>query len=100
MPTRPVPTLAELIGAPPGSIEGEWKVRRPENPEAVRRDHERDILATKIKAWLAGGALGLAFALCALFLHYERPEEAEKVVATLIGFVGGLGIGRSLSGKE
>ena len=68
MPVRPTPPFAELIGAPPNLVEGELRFRLPEDPEAIRRAHEREVLATKVKAWLAGGALGLAFAICALFL--------------------------------
>lgn len=75
-------------------------IRRPDDPEKASRDHDKEMLALRLTAWISGGALVLSFALCWLFLHYNRPEQAEKVVATAIGVIGGIGIGRyGRSGK-
>jgi hypothetical protein len=41
----------------------------------------------------------LALALWRL-LYYGKPEQAEKVVALVIGMIGGIGLGRSTVGKE
>jgi hypothetical protein len=94
------------MSALPKNLSGEgapaqWiGIRRAEDPEKARRHHDKEMLARRLTAWISGEALVLSFALCWLFLHYNRPEQAEKIVATAIGVIGGIGIGRyGRSGK-
>ena len=92
--------IAEMLGFPPESIEGDFKIRRPEDPRKVKHAHDKEMLLL----WLTGGlsVVGcvLSFALCWLFLYYGKPEQAEKVVAAVIGLIGGLGIGRTTVSKD
>lgn len=99
MPAKQV-SIAETLGVPLESVEVDIKVRKQEDPDKVQRDHEKGILVLKIAAGLSGAALALAAFLCWLFLHYGKPEQAEKVVATMVGVVGGFGIGRAWGGKD
>ena len=91
--------IAQRLGVPPESIEGDFKIRRPEDPQQARRAHEKEMLVLRLTGWLSVASLVLALALCWLFLHYGRPEQAEKVVATVIGLIGGIGIGRTTASK-
>jgi hypothetical protein len=86
--------LADVLGVPPESIEAVIKIRIPEGPSKAQREHAREMITLRILGWFSGGALVLTFLLCWLFLYYNRPEQAEKVVATVIGFIGGIGIGQ------
>ena len=86
--------VADMLGVPPESIEGDFKIRRPEDPLKAQREHEREVLTLRILGWFSGGALVLTFLLCWLFLYDNRPEQAEKVVATVIGLIGGIDIGQ------
>lgn len=88
-------TIAEVIGLSEERLEGDFKIRRPLDPEESKRLHDREVMALRLTAWISAGALVLTMALSWLFLHYGRPEQAEKVVATVVGLVGGIGIGRA-----
>jgi hypothetical protein len=99
LPAKQV-SIAEALGVPLESVEADIKLRRPEDPEKAQRDHDRGMLVLKMGWGLSIGALALAFALCWLFLYYGKPEQAEKVVATLVGLVGGIGIGRGWAAKD
>lgn len=96
--------IADVLGVPPDSIEGEFKFRRPDDPQEKQRAHEKDMLILKIKAGLGVGVTFLAVALPWLFLQYGNPEQAEKVVATVLGALfgafGGYGVGRAASGRD
>jgi hypothetical protein len=92
--------IAELFGVPPDALEGDFKIHRPEDPQKIKYAHDKEMLLLRLIGWLSGAGLLLAFALSWLFLYYGKPEQAEKVVATVIGFIGGIGIGRYTLSKE
>jgi hypothetical protein len=92
--------IAEILGVSSDLIEGDFKIRRPDDPQRIKYAHEKEMLVLRLIGWLSGAALLLAFALSWLFLYYGKPEQAEKVVATVIGFIGGIGIGRYTLSKE
>jgi hypothetical protein len=97
--TKPA-SIAEMLGIPPDALEWEIQSRRPDDPQKVKQLHEKEMLVLRLTGWLSGAALLLALALCWLFLHYGKPEQAEKVVATVIGLVGGIGLGRTTVSKQ
>lgn len=74
--------------------------RRPEDHEEAGRDHERGLLALRMACGISLASLVFAAFLCRLFLHYGRPEQAEKVVATPVGIAGGFGLGRAWAVKR
>ncbi len=47
------------------------------------------------------GALGLAtiFALCWLFLVYNKSDQVEKIITLIVGLIGGFGVGRATAPK-
>src|SRR5438132_14250486 len=92
--------VADILGVPSNSIDWNLKSYRPEDPQKIKYAHDKEMLVLRLIGWLSGAALLLAFALSWLFLYYGKPEQAEKVVATVIGFIGGIGIGRYTLSKE
>jgi hypothetical protein len=66
--------------------------------EDSRREHERAMFSLKLTAGMGIAAFALIFGLCWLFLAYQKSDQIEKIIALLIGLVGGLasgiGIGR------
>jgi hypothetical protein len=92
--------IAEALGVPREAIEVDLKIRRPEDPQKAQRDHHREMLILRIIWSLSGASRALALTLCWLFLYYGKPEQAEKVVATVIGLIDGIGLGRALPGKD
>ena len=52
-----------------------------------KRNHSFKVLA------LCLGIVGF-FALCSLFLYFDKSDLVEKILALFIGFVGGFGVGR------
>lgn len=77
-----------------------------DNSAAERKqEHERRMLAMRLQTAVVFGALILIGILCWMFLTFDKTETLEKVIALMIGLVGGgiggFGVGRmSKSGGE
>lgn len=100
MPAPKQANILEAMGLDPNQSFVDIRMRNLEAPEIAQRDHERGLLVLKIAAGLSGAALALAVFLCWLFLYYGKPEQAEKVVATMVGVIGGFGLGRASINKD
>jgi hypothetical protein len=92
--------IAKMMGVPPESIEGDFRIRRPDDPLKVKHSHDKEMLVLWLTGILSVSGCLLALALCWLFLDYGKPEQAEKVVALVIGMIGGIGLGRTTVGKD
>jgi hypothetical protein len=93
------PEVAQFFGDRPEPIGSDFKIIRPDDPEEARRAREKARMVRKLTVLVAGTAFALALALCWLSLHHDKADQAEKVVATAIGLVGGIGIGRAIASK-
>jgi hypothetical protein len=49
---------------------------------------------------VAAIVLAVVIALCWLFLSYDKPEFAEKIIVAIISFAGGLAAGFGLSKRN
>lgn len=83
----------------------EFTVERSETPadrqarlelqrEDGRREHERERLRMRLITGMAAFGLVVVCFLCWLFLHYQKPEQVENIIALIVSFAGGFGLGR------
>jgi hypothetical protein len=93
-------TVADALGVPTDQLEADIKIRPPKDADESRRVHTRDLVALGIRAAVILGAMLLTYGLSSLFIQSGKPELAEKVVATLIGLIGGIGIGLTNSATK
>ena len=99
MPRKQV-GIPETLGFPTKLVEGEFRIIRPEAPEEKQHAHERKMLMLRLPIRTFGIASVLTVALCWLCLHYGKPEIAERVVATVMGAIGGFGAARVMPGRD
>ena len=63
--------------------------------EDSRRDHARQMRSMTILGIWVGSIPVLIGLLCWLFLYFGKSEQVEKIIALVIGAVGGFGLGRA-----
>ena len=63
--------------------------------EESKREHARQMRSMTILGIWVGSIPILIGLLCWLFLYYGKSEQVEKIIALVVGAVGGFGIGRA-----
>jgi hypothetical protein len=63
------------------------------------REHKRQLIHMYLMAVLGGAAMIAIIGLCWLFLSYQKSEQVEKIIALIVGLVGGFGVGRATASK-